>query len=67
MTFNQILPIRFVLVQWNFTRRAKGDLEPPPRSAGGEEERVSERFKVRGGVGRAYAGAVDELDFNISL
>jgi len=49
------------------TWRAKGHLEPPPRSAGGEEERVSERVKVRGGVGKAFEAAVDELDFNISM
>jgi hypothetical protein len=49
------------------TWRAKGHLEPPPRSAGGEEERVSERVKVRGGVGKAFEGTVDELDFNISM
>ena len=42
-------------------------MKPPPRSAGGEEERVSERVKVRGGVGKAFEGAVDELDFNISM
>ena len=61
------VPIRFVLVQWNMTWRAKAHLEAPPRSAGGEEERVSERIKVRGSVGKAYEGAVDELDFDISL
>ena len=60
------LPIRFVLVQWNMRWRAKGHFEPPARSAGGEEERVSERVKVRGGVGKGYEGAVDELDFDIS-
>jgi hypothetical protein len=49
------------------TRRAKGHLEPPHRSAGGEEERVSEKFKVRGGVGKGFEGAVDELDFNIPV
>jgi len=42
-------------------------LEPPPRSAGGKEERVSERVKVRGGVGKAFEGAVDELEMNISM
>ena len=42
-------------------------MEPPPRSAGGKEERVSERVKVRGGVGKAFEGAVDELEMNISM
>ena len=60
-------PIRFVLIQWNISWGAKGHLEPPARRAGGEEERVSERIKVRGGVGKAYEGAVDELDFDVSL
>jgi len=60
-------PIRFVLIQWNISWGAKGHLEPPSRRAGGEEERVSERIKVRGGVGKAYEGAVDELDFDVSL
>jgi len=49
------------------TRRAKGHFEPPPRSAGGEEERVSERVKVRGGVGQGFEGAADELDLDISF
>jgi hypothetical protein len=32
-----------------------------------KEERVSERVKVRGGVGKGFEGAVDELDFNIPV
>jgi hypothetical protein len=59
-------PIRFVLFRWNIRWDPKGHLEAPARHAGGEEKRVSERIKVRGGAGKPYEPAVDELDLDIS-
>jgi hypothetical protein len=59
-------PIRFVLFRWNIRWDPKGNFEAPARHASGEEKRVSERIKVRRGVGKAYESAVDELDLDIS-
>ena len=44
-----------------------GHFEPPARSARGGKPRVSQRIKVRRGVGKVDEGAIVELDLDISL